>query len=151
MSRPFTFGNLAISLDGRISTADRALHGFGGREDRDLMEELRSQADAVMIGAATVRDENPRLRLSSQKWIEARRLAGREQGGRITGWTQIAADFSPPSTTSGREPGQQFLKTAPIPTGREAVGDNTRRRLKKGWSLPPIPTARWKTYPSGMN
>ena len=77
MSRPFTFGNLAISLDGRISTADRALHGFGGREDRDLMEELRSQADAVMIGAATVRDENPRLRLSSQKWIEARRLAGR--------------------------------------------------------------------------
>jgi riboflavin-specific deaminase-like protein len=77
VNRPFTYGNLAISLDGRISTADRALHGFGGREDRDLMEELRSQADAVMIGAATVRDENPRLRVSSQQWIEARRLAGR--------------------------------------------------------------------------
>jgi len=75
--RPFTYGNLAISLDGRISTADRALHGFGGREDRNLMEELRSQADAVMIGAATVRDENPRLRVSCQEWIEARRLAGR--------------------------------------------------------------------------
>jgi len=77
VNRPFTYGNLAISLDGRISTADRALHGFGGSEDRDLMEQLRSQADAVIIGAATVRDENPRLRVSSPKWIEARRLAGR--------------------------------------------------------------------------
>jgi riboflavin-specific deaminase-like protein len=77
VSRPFTYGNLAISLDGRISTADRALHGFGGPEDRDLMEELRSRADAVMIGAATVRDENPRLRVASTQWLEARRLAGR--------------------------------------------------------------------------
>jgi riboflavin-specific deaminase-like protein len=77
--RPFTYGNLAISLDGRISTADRALHGFGGAEDRDLMEELRSRADAVMIGAATVRDENPRLRVCSPQWLEARWLAGRSR------------------------------------------------------------------------
>jgi len=77
MRRPFTFGNLAISVDGRISTADRALHGFGGPEDRDLMEELRSRADAVMIGAATVRDENPRLQVSAPRWRQARLDAGR--------------------------------------------------------------------------
>ncbi|HBH54132.1 MAG TPA: hypothetical protein DDY91_19780 [Planctomycetaceae bacterium] len=77
MSRPFTFGNLAISVDGRISTADRALHGFGGAEDRDLMEELRARADAVIIGAATVRDENPRLQVSAEKWRKSRLDADR--------------------------------------------------------------------------
>lgn len=70
--RPFTYLNLAISVDGKITTADRRLHGFGGPEDRDLMDELRSRADAVMIGAATLREEDPPLLVTSPERLQKR-------------------------------------------------------------------------------
>lgn len=70
--RPFTYLNLAISVDGKITTADRKLHGFGGPEDRDLMDELRARADAVMIGAATLREEDPPLLVTSPDRLQKR-------------------------------------------------------------------------------
>ncbi len=76
MSRPFTVANFAMSLDGRITTKDRATHAFGGPEDRDLMERLRAEADAVIIGAGTVRDENPRLQVTLPKWRNRRAELG---------------------------------------------------------------------------
>lgn len=74
--RPFTYLNLAISVDGKITTADRKLHGFGGPEDRDLMDELRARADAVMIGASTLREEDPPLLVTSPERLEQRRGDG---------------------------------------------------------------------------
>lgn len=75
--RPQTYLNLAISVDGKITTADRALHGFGGPDDRDLMDELRAQADAVMIGAATLREEDPLLWVRSPERLARRQAEGR--------------------------------------------------------------------------
>ena len=76
--RPFTYINLAISIDGKLTTADRKLHGFGGPEDRDLMDELRSRADAVMIGAATLREEDPLLWVRKPERLVVRAEQGRE-------------------------------------------------------------------------
>jgi len=76
MSRPYTVGNLAISIDGRISTVDRLLHGFGGPQDRDLMEQLRAAADAIMIGAGTLRDEPASLQVKLPQWQQRRRELG---------------------------------------------------------------------------
>lgn len=56
-----TFINVATSIDGKLTTQDRELHAFGGDEDRSLMEDLRADADAVMIGAGTLREEDPLL------------------------------------------------------------------------------------------
>lgn len=75
--RPLTYLNLAISVDGKITTADRRLHGFGGPEDRDLMDELRARADAVMIGAATLREEDPLLWVRSPERLAQRAAEGR--------------------------------------------------------------------------
>lgn len=75
--RPQTYLNLAISVDGKITTADRGLHGFGGPEDRDLMDELRARADAVMIGAATLREEDPLLWVRSPERLARRQAEGR--------------------------------------------------------------------------
>ncbi len=75
--RPWTFLNLAISLDGKLTTADHKLHGFGGSEDRDLMDDLRSRADAVMIGASTLREEDPLLWVYSQERVAQRESQGR--------------------------------------------------------------------------
>ena len=60
MSRklPFVFINMAMTADGKIATANRAVSSFGSNRDFDHLLELRSDADAVMAGARTV-DSNP--------------------------------------------------------------------------------------------
>lgn len=77
MIRPFTYLNVATSLDGKITTAARDLIGFGGPEDQDRMDQLRAGADAVMIGAGTLRAEDPLLTVRSGERIAARLAAGR--------------------------------------------------------------------------
>jgi len=54
------YSNLAISLDGKISSYSRPGTRFASAEDRKRMEELRADADAVLIGGGTNReDSNP--------------------------------------------------------------------------------------------
>jgi riboflavin-specific deaminase-like protein len=55
---PFVFVNMAVSADGKIATANRAVSSFGSRRDHDHLLELRATADAVMTGARTA-DLNP--------------------------------------------------------------------------------------------
>jgi len=50
--------NMAMTADGKIATANRAVSSFGSRRDHDHLLALRATADAVMAGARTV-DLNP--------------------------------------------------------------------------------------------
>ena len=54
VSRPFVLINMAMTTDGKIATANRAVSTFGSRRDHDHLLELRATADAVMAGARTV-------------------------------------------------------------------------------------------------
>ena len=47
--------NMAVSVDGRITTRTREHVALGSERDRRLMDELRTRADAVIIGAGTIR------------------------------------------------------------------------------------------------
>lgn len=49
------FSNLAVSLDGRIADARHPAKPLGTPYDRKLMEVIRAKADAVVIGAETLR------------------------------------------------------------------------------------------------
>ena len=49
---------MAITADGKIATANRAVSTFGSARDHDHLYELRATADAVMCGARTL-DLNP--------------------------------------------------------------------------------------------
>jgi len=68
--------NTAISLDGRINTRERRFTFFGSGRDHARMSQLRSEADAVLVGGATFRnwphpslpDEDDRGRLRSRPW-----------------------------------------------------------------------------------
>src|SRR5208282_6737629 len=51
---PFVFVNMAMTADGKIATANRAVHSFGSPRDLEHLYELRATADAVMCGARTV-------------------------------------------------------------------------------------------------
>lgn len=45
---------MAMTADGKIATANRAISSFTSRRDQEHLLELRAQADAVMCGARTV-------------------------------------------------------------------------------------------------
>ena len=62
--RPYVFINMASSLDGNTSIEGKA-SGIGTAVDRCVMRTLRSKADAVMIGAGTLRAERLSLGLDA--------------------------------------------------------------------------------------
>ena len=51
---PFVLVNMAMTADGKIATANRAVSSFGSARDHEQLLELRATADAVMAGARTV-------------------------------------------------------------------------------------------------
>jgi riboflavin-specific deaminase-like protein len=51
---PFVLINMAMTADGKIATANRAVSSFGSRRDHEHLLELRATADAVIAGARTV-------------------------------------------------------------------------------------------------
>lgn len=52
--RPEVFVVMAMSADGKIATANRAVQTFGSRRDHDRLMRLRATADAVLCGSHTV-------------------------------------------------------------------------------------------------
>jgi 2,5-diamino-6-(ribosylamino)-4(3H)-pyrimidinone 5'-phosphate reductase len=61
-SRPYVIINMVSSIDGKASVGGRS-SGIGDQTDRRTMRILRSKADAVMIGAGTLRAEKLSLGL----------------------------------------------------------------------------------------
>jgi riboflavin-specific deaminase-like protein len=55
-SRPYVVVNMVSSVDGK-ATIDWRTKGLSSELDRELFHALRTQADAVMVGAGTVRAE----------------------------------------------------------------------------------------------
>jgi len=76
-NRPHIALNFAMSIDGKISTKQRNRLRFSSKEDWKLMDEIRANADAVLIGANTIRSEDPPFRIRSKKWIGKRLLEGK--------------------------------------------------------------------------
>ena len=75
--RPYVLLSAAMSADGYIddSTSRRLI--LSDEADLDRVDAARARADAILVGAGTVRLDNPGLRVRS-----AARRADRERGGR---------------------------------------------------------------------
>jgi riboflavin-specific deaminase-like protein len=77
--RPFVLLNLALSADGKIATANRAVHSFGSPRDLRHLYELRATADAVMCGARTVEISDATLGNGGEKFRRLRVQNGRAE------------------------------------------------------------------------
>jgi riboflavin-specific deaminase-like protein len=73
---PFIFVNMAMTADGKIATANRAVHSFGSARDLAHLYELRATADAVMCGARTVEVTGTILGTGGEKFRKLRRKHG---------------------------------------------------------------------------
>jgi riboflavin-specific deaminase-like protein len=56
-ARPYVVMNMAMTADGKIATANRAVSSFGSARDQQHLFELRATADAILSGARTLADE----------------------------------------------------------------------------------------------
>jgi 5-amino-6-(5-phosphoribosylamino)uracil reductase len=77
MPHPHVLLSAAVSLDGFLDDTGPERLLLSGPEDFDRVDQVRAESDALLIGAGTLRTDNPRLLVNS-----AERRAGRIAAGR---------------------------------------------------------------------
>jgi 2,5-diamino-6-(ribosylamino)-4(3H)-pyrimidinone 5'-phosphate reductase len=78
LDRPFVYVNMAMTADGKITSATREYPRFTSSDDRLNMDRLRAEADAVLIGAGTLRADDPPLHVRDPAMAEHRRALGKD-------------------------------------------------------------------------
>ena len=59
--RPYTLLSCSMSIDGYIDGASESRLLLSNELDFDRVDEVRAGVDAILVGATTVRNDNPRL------------------------------------------------------------------------------------------
>jgi len=80
MTRPFVYVNMAATVDGKITSAARETPCFTSDYDRREMDRLRAEADAILIGARSLRADNPPLHVRTEEMRAHRRSLGKPEG-----------------------------------------------------------------------
>ncbi len=72
--------NMAMTADGKITSAAREYPTFTSPHDRRTMDRIRAEADAVLIGAGTLRADDPPLQVRDPEMRAYRRSLGKPEG-----------------------------------------------------------------------
>ena len=76
MNRPFVFLNVAATADGKIDTFERRGAAISSIRDKDRVDRLRAEADAIMVGGRTLHREDPKLTVKSESLRAEREARG---------------------------------------------------------------------------
>ncbi|MGW4329646.1 RibD family protein [Nocardia sp. NPDC004573] len=79
MTRPHVLLSAAVSVDGYIDDASPERLRLSGAADFDRVDQVRADSDAILVGAQTLRSDNPRLLVDSSERRAARVAAGRTE------------------------------------------------------------------------
>jgi 5-amino-6-(5-phosphoribosylamino)uracil reductase len=74
--RPYTVLSCGMSIDGYLDTATEERLLLSNEADLDRVDEVRAACDAILVGAGTVRQDNPRLLVRSEARRDARVARG---------------------------------------------------------------------------
>lgn len=75
--RPYTVLSCGVSLDGRLDDTSPSRLVLSHDVDLDRVDAERASSDAILVGAGTVRSDNPRLLVRSPERRAVRVAAGR--------------------------------------------------------------------------
>jgi 5-amino-6-(5-phosphoribosylamino)uracil reductase len=79
MAHPYVLLSAAVSLDGYLDDTGPERLLLSGPEDFDRVDEVRAGSDAILVGAGTLRTDNPRLLVYSAERRAARVAAGQPE------------------------------------------------------------------------
>jgi len=74
--RPYTLLSCGMSIDGYLGRATPRRLQLSNEADFDRVDAVRASCDAILVGAATVRNDNPRLLVRSKARRQARTARG---------------------------------------------------------------------------
>ncbi|MEV0177528.1 dihydrofolate reductase family protein [Streptomyces sp. NPDC050803] len=79
MPKPYVLLSAAVSLDGYLDDTGPERLLLSSPADFDRVDEVRASVDAILVGAGTIRADNPRLLVNSPERRAARVAAGRPE------------------------------------------------------------------------
>jgi len=136
--RPWIVLKLAASLDGRTAAPDGTSQWITGDEARTDAHRLRAESDAVIVGAGTVRSDDPTLTV--------RHVEGRDPLRVVLGTAPETAKVHPALELSGELPdvldelGRRGVVQAMVEGGATVAGDFHRAGLVDRYVLYLAPT-----------
>jgi len=76
VKRPYVHINLAMTVDGKIDTIERGGATISSKRDKERVDQMRADTDAVMVGGRTLLDEHPKLTVKSAQLRAQREARG---------------------------------------------------------------------------
>ena len=121
--RPYVLLSCAVSIDGYIDDATEARLLLSNDADFDRVDEVRAGCDAILVGATTIRKDNPRLLVRSKARRDARIGRGKPALPiKVTVTARGNLDPSAQFFTAGDTAKLVYAATSALERTRRAVG-----------------------------
>jgi 5-amino-6-(5-phosphoribosylamino)uracil reductase len=122
--RPYTLLSCGVSLDGYLDRGSGERLVLSNEADLDRVDQVRAGCDAILVGAQTIRHDNPRLLVRKPGRRARREVEGRQR-------TPVKVTLT---RTAELDPGFDFFATGDceklvycasdaVPAARERLGD----------------------------
>ena len=135
---PFVIAKCGMSLDGRLTRPKNESRWITSQTARKHAQQLRAQVDAILIGAETLRMDNPRLTVRGRRVIRQPRRVVITSSGKLPKRAQIFTDRFAKNTLVYRDAplaavladlGQKNVTSLFIEGGGEILGHALDQRL----------------------
>jgi diaminohydroxyphosphoribosylaminopyrimidine deaminase/5-amino-6-(5-phosphoribosylamino)uracil reductase len=125
--RPFVVLKMASTIDGRIAAADGSSKWITGETARKRVHQLRAESDAIVVGAGTVRADDPSLTVRDVDGPSPRRivLGAIDASAKVHPCTQWTGSLPDLLDTLGKEGVVQLL----VEGGARVAASFHRERL----------------------
>ena len=121
--RPYTILSCGMSLDGYLDAADHGRLALSNEADLQRVDAVRAECDAILVGAATVRNDNPRLLVRSRTLREQRRARGLgETPTKVTITERADLDACSSFFATGDSEKLVYCTSCAVPAARQRLG-----------------------------
>ena len=121
--RPYTLLSCGISIDGYLDrgTGDRLV--LSNEADLDRVDDVRAGCDAILVGAATIRHDNPRLLVRQPARLERRAAQGlRRTPIKVTVTRRAELDPCAAFFSTGDSEKLVYCASDSVPAARDRLG-----------------------------